>query len=411
MSPSSGERRPGPAARILSLARAAAMATGAVAASPAVMAGQAPDLRGYYLHAAAGIRRSAFIEGGVLDVQRLRLMTRPAWGPLALDLSYEHTLTLRTGSLALGYGFEGGRQGAQWLDLQGTLAEGRHARWAHGLDRLSLSLKAGRAAAIEVGRQTVSWATTLFFTPADPFVPFDPADPFREFRAGVDAARVQIFLGPLSDLDAVVRVAPESEGGETVTALLRGRGVLAGWELSVWAGALHDAPAAAVAAAGSAGALGLRAEGAVRRMDGRTVGRVAVGADRRWQVAGRDLHLVLEYQHDGLGAARPQDLLVTAASPAAARGELQVLGQDAVAASVSYQVHPLTALSLLGLVNARDGSVLLAPGLSRSLSNEASLRLGLFAGLGREADAVGPALRSEYGATPFVAYLAASVFF
>lgn len=387
------------------------MAAGAVAASPAVMAGQTPELRGYYLHAAAGIRRAAFSEGGALDVQRLRLMTRPAWGPLALDLAYEHALTLRTGSLALGYGFEGARTGTQWLDLQGTVAEGRHARWTHGLDRISLSLKLGRMAAVEVGRQTVSWATTLFFTPADPFVPFDPADPFREFRAGVDAARVQIFLGPLSDLDAMVRVAPESEGGETVTALLRGRGVLAGWELSVWAGALHDDPAAAVAAAGSAGALGLRAEGAVRRMDGRTVGRVAVGADRRWQVAGRDLHLVLEYQHDGLGAARPQDLLVAAASPAAARGELQVLGQDAVAASASYQVHPLTALSLLGLMNARDGSVLLAPGLSRSLSNEASLRLGLFAGLGRDADPVGPALRSEYGATPFVAYLAASVFF
>lgn len=397
--------------RILAFTRAAAVASGAMAASPAATAGQTPDVRGYYLHAAAGIRRSAFTEGGALDVQRLRLMSRPAWGAVALDLAYEHTLTLRTGSLALGYGFEGARAGPQWLDLQGTLVEGRHARWAHGLDRLSLSLKLGRAAAVEVGRQTVSWATTLFFTPADPFVPFDPADPFREFRAGVDAARVQLFLGPLTDLDAVVRVAPAPGGGEAVTAVLRGRRVLAGWELSAWAGAVHDEPAAAVAAAGSAGALGLRAEGGVRRVDGRAMARFAVGADRRWQAAGRDLHLVLEYQHDGLGAARSEDLLVAAASPAAARGELQVLGRDAVAASASYQVHPLTAVSLLSLVNARDGSVLLAPGLARSLSNEVSLRLGLFAGLGRGADPAGPALRSEYGATPFVAYLAASVFF
>ena len=44
-----------------------------------------------------------------------------------------------------------------------------------------------------VGRQPVSWATTLFLTPADPFSPFDPADPFREYRGGVDAARLRVY--------------------------------------------------------------------------------------------------------------------------------------------------------------------------------------------------------------------------
>jgi hypothetical protein len=390
--------------------RRAAQAALLLVAWPGALRAQIPEVRGYYLNAALALEESPFARGGVLDMQRFRLMSSPALGSVTLDLAWEHVLMLRTAEVALGRGFEPARPAAPWMRLQGTIAEGRHARWSHAVDRLAVSVPLGDQARLTLGRQVISWATTLFFTPADPFVPFDPADRFREYRTGVDAVRLQVFPGPLTGLEAVVRPGPDVGGGETLTALVRARGVVRGVELSAWAGRLHDEPGGAVALTGSAGAWSLRAEAGLRREREVTVFRLAAGVDRLIQVSGRDLTLVLEYQRDGFGATNSAELIAVAASAAAARGELQVLGQDAAAASATWQVHPLTAASLLGLVNLRDGSVLLAPGVSRSLSNEATLRLGAYAGLGRGA-APGPVLRSEYGATPLVAYAAVTLFF
>jgi len=376
---------------------------------PAPAEAQFGPLSGYYLHAVAGSESSPFSASGVIDVQRLRLMTRPTWGPARFDIAWETTLSLRSDDLALGRGFEGAEPAAPWLDLQGHLVDRRRVEWTHGLDRLNVSLHAGERGRITVGRQPVSWATTLYFTPADPFVPFDPTDPFREYRAGVDALRGVLFTGAFSEVDAVIRPAPAPSGGETWTALLRGQHLLAGWEVSAWGGMLHEEAAGAVAGTGSIGEWGLRGEGSLRSTDDQTVVRAAVGMDRRFDLVDREFRAVVELQHDGFGASRAADLLDTALSLPAARGELAVLGRNALALNASWQVHPLTSVSLLSLVSLHDGSSLLSPGLTWSLADEISLRLGAFAGIGPGAER--DRLRSEHGATPLVGFAALSAFF
>jgi len=382
---------------------------GAILLPPAPAEAQFAPVNGYYLHAVAGSESSPFAASGVIDVQRLRLMTRPARGAARFDIAWETTLTLRSDDLALGRGFEGSEPAAPWLDLQGRLVDQRRVEWTHGLDRLNVSIQAGQQARITVGRQPISWATTLYFTPADPFVPFDPADPFREYRAGVDAIRGTVFTGPFSEVDLVVRPAPDPSGGESWTALLRGQRLFGGWEVSAWGGMLHDDAAGAVAGTGSLGEWGLRGEGSLRSSDSGTVLRAALGLDRRFDLMDRDFRAIVEIQHDEFGAVRAADLLDTALSLPAARGELSVLGQDALAANVSWQVHPLASVSLLSLVSLRDGSSLVSPGVTWSLADEVSLRLGAFSGLGPGAD--GTRLRSEHGATPFIAFAALSAFF
>jgi hypothetical protein len=158
---------------------------------PGVAQPQVPDLSGYYLHAVAGMERSVFSPSGVMDFQRVRLMTRPRWGSVDFNIAYEQTLTLRTDDLALGRGFEGMEAAAPWLDLQGTLVARRRVTWAHGLDRLDISLRVGARTRVTIGRQSISWATNLYFTPTDPFVPFDPTDPFRVSELLGDGRRVE----------------------------------------------------------------------------------------------------------------------------------------------------------------------------------------------------------------------------
>jgi len=119
---------------------------------------------------------------------------------------------------------------------------------------------------------------------------------------------------------------------------------------------------------------------------------------------------VAELQVDGFGARSASELTGVLTSEPYGRGEMQVLGRTEAALQASYQVHPLVALDLMGLADLSDGSVLLAPGVSWLATGAATVRAGLFAGLGK--GATGP-LRpgSEYGSVPGVGYLSLSWFF
>lgn len=375
---------------------------------------QLPELQGYWLGVGGYARETALNPDGFFTLQRVRLMTRPVLGPLTLDMAYEHVLELRSevGS-ALVEGVGGVRTGGDWLDLEGTIRSRERIRWRHHADRLSVTAGLPGGLTLRMGRQTISWASTLLLTPADPFAPFDPADPFREFRGGVDGLRLQLFPGPFTEVEAVVRPVKVNE--ETLlTALGRWKGLTGGWEVSGWGGILHDRFGAGVGTVGAAGPVAIRGEASLRRSEERWVLRGAAGADGRRVLAGRDLFFSGELRYDGFGAEGGNRLAGVLGSPAYERGELQLLGRWAVAATATLQAHPLLSTELLVLASLSDGSALLGPGFSYSVSDEVSLRAGGFVGLGSAAEVLpggGVLPRSEFGLAPSVFYAALSAYF
>jgi hypothetical protein len=378
---------------------------------------QLPTVRGYYLNVGLWSDSTLYTTGGLADINRLRLMTRPVLGPVLLDIAYEHVFFWSERTRAGAGGSILGAvapAGGEWAELQWTLEESDHVLWRHRLDRLSLGWSPIDILEITVGRQTISWATTLLLTPADPFVPFDPSDPFREYRAGVDALRVQAYPSPLSELDLVLRPAKtqlaEAEDS-TLTLLARGRTTWKGWEISAWAGALHDEPAAAIGATGDVGGAALRGEASLREHDDDMRFRGTVGIDTRTDAFDRDLYLVFEYQHDGFGASSAGDLARVISSEPFARGELQTLGRDVAVGQASYQLHPLLSTELLVLWNLNDGSALLAPAASYSATNEATARAGMFLGIGSDDSSPEGLPQSEFGPVSVVLYASLSVFF
>jgi hypothetical protein len=390
--------------------RAAARGIAALALALAGSPLHAQRLGGYALNVFLGAADGPFSTAGVQDFQRLRLMLKPARGVVSLDLAYEQTLTLATTSdlQVLGTALGQPAGGGDWLPLQGTIATADHATWRHRVDRLAATI-APPIGELVVGRQPVSWATTLFLTPADPFAPFDPADPFREYRAGVDAARVRVFPGAMTELEAVVRPAT-FDSVTTMTALARGRIAVGRIELAGWGGVLHDRAAGALAVTVTVAGAVLRSEAALRREHDTTVVRVAVGADRSFEIAGRTLYVLAEYQRDGFGAAGASGLPAVLASAPYRRGELQVLGRDEVMTQTTYQVHPLVRIEALALWNAGDGSALIAPALGYDALANLGLRVGGFIGIGAGRSASGlPG--SEYGTVPVAGYLSGSLYF
>jgi hypothetical protein len=387
----------------------AALAAGMVAQATDARA-QTGSLAGYYQNVALAKARKDGVSGGGLDAQRLRLRLQPSLGAFTLDLAYEQTFDWRSGDSVLAAPglLSSGGSGGDWLSLGGTIHDGRRTTWRHRFDRLSLAWTHG-AFTVTAGRQAIAWATTLFLTPADPFVPLDPSDPFREYRTGVDALRVQWFPGPFSVVDLVVRPA-DVPGGTSHTALVRAKTTWRGWEVSAWTGALHDQAAGAVGVTRTVLGSAIRAEAEVRRRDeGGTAVRAAVGVDRRVTALGRDLYLVAEYQRDGLGAADPPQLAEVAGSLPAVRRELQVLGRDEAALQGTWQVHPLVGVDLVSLWNLDDGSLLVSPALDASVTSSLTVRLGAFVGTGRGTTVSG--LGSEYGSLPLLGYAALSLFF
>lgn len=409
-------RRPPERARPPMSVRPARSASLLVAAAcAAVVPARAQDLgpgpHAYVLDIATATEKGPYAPWGLGDLARLRLMAAPTVGPLQLDAAWEQSLSWsqQPGGATGPFGSAVAGVGGDWLDLDGTFASDLHFTWRHRVDRLALAATTGRFEA-RAGRQAISWGTTLFLTPADPFVPFDPADPFREYRTGVDALRLQAFPGPFSALDVVVRPA-RTAAGRTLTALARAKTTVSRWDLSVWGGMLHDRAAGAAAVTRTVAGAALRAEASLRgEPRGGATLRFAAGADRRWTVAGRDLYVVVEYQHDGFGAARVADLAAVAASAPYLRGEMQVLGRDVAAGQATWQVDPLARAELLLLSDLRDGSLLVAPAVAVSVSNDVAMRGGILLGAGAGPGAL-ELPGSEFGGVPRSAYLSISAYF
>ena len=385
---------------------------------PLPAAAQQSGVSGYYLNLWTRVGSSPLSgPSNGSAFQRMRIMWDAGSGPALVDVAYEHALTFREpGTLGARFltAAADSATGGDWLSLDGEFDAGEGVLWRHRFDRLSVRFDLGPDADLVIGRQPISWATTLVLTPADPFSPFDPADPFREYRIGVDAARLRYYAGAFTQFEFVARPALAGPRGKrTLSLLARATTNRGGWDLGAWAGTVHDTFGAAAFLTGAVGLWAARTEVVARRIDDRTAVRASAGLDRTFSAAGRELYLVIEYQHDGLGAATPDDLLSVATSRAFAQGEMQVLGRDVGALQLSCQLHPLLSASNLALASLRDGSFLIAPGLGYSATESVSVRLGAFLGVGEGVtlEGLAPRVGSEFGAVPRVVYLSTNFYF
>lgn len=351
-----------------------------------------------------------FSKGGFSNFYRFRVMGEPTLGDFSFLFAYEQVATFRQNE-NLGIFVGAVPSGGEWLDLQWTIADEENVLWQHRFDRLKMAWTPTDVVEVSVGRQPVSWATTLFLTPSDPFSPFNPADPFREFRAGVDAARVRVNPGPFSEIDVVVRPTENDHLGEELTTLGRGLTTWKNWEISGWGGSLYGDIIGAFGLAGSLGSTAIRGEGNVRSIEGDVMFRGTVGLDRRFSVDRKDMYIVLEYQHDGLGASSPDEYLDVFQSDPFLRGELQVLGRDEAVFQGSYQIHPLWSLAALGMWNLNDRSFLISPSFGYSASDDSTISGGVFFGFGDDEVTRERPIPSEYGLAGMTVYFSVTIFF
>jgi hypothetical protein len=299
------------------------------------------------------------------------------------------------------------------LDLEATVVRGEDVEVVMELDRLSLTWQR-REFRLVVGRQAITWGVNFFWPVLDLFAPFAPERIDREYKPGVDAVRLTVPLGPLSEVEAVAAGQGESiEDDGSVAALVRLHAGPA--DVGAMGGRFHRDLVVGAFVTASVRGTGLRAEVAFTESgdpDDAAIGRssfwrASAGLDRQLTPS---LTLTAEAYWNGFGAEDPSGYRRVAAADRVQRGEVTSLGQYYAGLSLAWQAHPLVSVTGTVLVNLGDPSALLLPYLDWSLADNLSLLLGALVGLGPGLDRAGTP-GSEYGAVPATFYVALRAYF
>lgn len=256
---------------------------------------------------------------------------------------------------------------------------------------------------ITIGRQPINMATCYYFTPNDFFAPFGAQTFYRAYKPGVDAARLEISLGDLSQLTLVAVLGYTPTIGESVTGwseepdsdrtsyLARYSVVLVNFDISVLGGRLASDSVLGGALQGELPwGLGLRAEGHYR-----WPGELASAADEEraevtLQIGKRfesSLDIKVEYFYHGAGADRAADYYPGASGI--------YFANEYLAIGASYQVSPLLIGQGLVLLNLVDNSQSYSIYAVLSVADESDLSFSLSVPVGETE----PEL-SEFGAYP-----------
>jgi hypothetical protein len=318
---------------------------------------------------------------------------------------------LRASSEALGgtkLGLGASAAPRRTLDLRTVGYDEDRLLLEHDIDRMAVHASLGDLDAV-LGRQAITWGFASLFRTADLWTTFSPFELDTSQKRGVDALRllyshsrrlelegIVADRGTLRDLSAGVRAVAYLSWVDTYLALTKQWRELVGL---AGAGALL-------------GSFKLRAEvAAPYDMDDGQLSRPRGTAGVDW--FHDKLTVVVEAHYNGTGVSHAADYVAQlTTSPIVARGESYFLGRWYAGAAAGWKPTELLQLSLTVLGNLQDPSAVLAGSLSYEISQDTSLALGAFQGVGpTPMIAATPELRSEFGATGGLYYLALSAYF
>lgn len=278
--------------------------------------------------------------------------------------------------------------------------------WRHEIDRAYLAAHLERVE-LTVGRQAIGWGRGVLFGAVDLFSPFTPLEADREWRRGVDAVRADVKLTTRFSLD-VVGAFGERTDESAFAARFRGyRGeqdveLVAGYRArDVFAGVTSSAALGGTEVHGElayflapealpAGGMGDEDRGALKAV---------LGGSYRIPFANGIL-LFVEYHYSGFGAPSASEILPLLSDPAFQerylRGDMQILDRHALAALATYEFSPELAVNGQWIGSPVDGSGVIVPSATWTLSDRLSLLVSLYLPFGAAPE--GLTLQSTYGA-------------
>jgi hypothetical protein len=290
----------------------------------------------------------------------------------------------------------------EWAQRQSSETDARLAA-----DRLNATLSADRID-LTIGRQPINLATAFYFTPNDFFAPFAPQAFFRVFKPGVDAARAEVRLGPLSQLSLIGVLGydedPSGDNGydnhpdtRRASGLLRISVTQLDFEWAVLSGTVHGDTIAGGSLQGEVWDwLGIRGEGhyAHPRSGGEDSStRISLDLEHRFE---NSLSVRVEqyYNSDGYRSVSDFNERIRAGEPFTLFGARHYTALD-----LSFEATPLLTVDALSIFNWIDRSVLLSFYSVYSLTDEMELSPGFSIPVGNRTETGN--VESEFGLLPY----------
>jgi len=272
------------------------------------------------------------------------------------------------------------------------------------IDRLNMQYSTNRMT-IKMGRQPINLASTFYFTPNDFFAPFAAQTFFRQYKSGVDAARLDWQWGELSQLSLMTVVNYTREASNAAWSnspdwsetsyVARASTVLGAFE---WAGMVAKIDGDDIIGLDFQGEvfewMGVRGEGHIRWPDEQGESRdvkFALSVEHRWEST-LTLRLEQFYQRSGIKSEDDYNLTETTGFSSI------YLARNYTAAGASYEFSPLLLADAVWLFNHQDSSHLFALYSTYSLSDESEVSMGLNIPIGEQPS--NGMLNSEFGSYP-----------
>lgn len=334
----------------------------------------------------------------------IRLMVSGDFDPFRFDIAY--ALSPRAGAAASQdpIGFTPYRL----VDLIDPLVPdrpdpGTWFRVRQNLDRLSLRFRSNPLT-LTAGRQAVHWGVGRALSPTDFIAPFRYGTLDAEYRVGVDAFRIRLSTGDLSELDGGWLFGEEaipSRGG----GWLRGRFYLLRTDISCLAGYFRENlifggsfnRAVGEANGWVEAALVAVDELAEDSMNRTTYWSLVAGWERSWLEA--TLTGSVECIYNSAGACDPEDYTENSAGPAYTVGDAYLQGKYYLAAATGFTVTPLLQIGSGFLLNLCDPSAYVHLEAEYGIAQDVLLSAGLRAGIGKGDDRAG-SRKSEMAGWP-----------
>jgi hypothetical protein len=228
---------------------------------------------------------------------------------------------------------------------------------------------------LTLGRQRIAWGTSLVWNVIDVFNPKNVLDIDYTENPGADALRWQYFLGPLSQLDIAWK--PGNSRKEDILGLSYSFNN-ADFDYFLLTGIFQEKAYAGAAFSGQLYDGGFRGELMVRAMPGITDSLIFKhqGAEYITSLSAsydytfpNSLYLHFEFLYNNIGETDN----IAAFQPASIALNLLSPGRYSAFVEIAYDITPLVRIDSFFMANPFDGSFLIFPFVTYSLSDNADL--------------------------------------
>lgn len=258
------------------------------------------------------------------------------------------------------------------------------------LDRLLLEYSAD-VFDLTLGRQPIAFGSARVINPTDVLAPFTYDELDKEERTGVDAVRLTIPLGMMSEFDLGVVFGEDFESDESAV-FLRTKLYIKQTDVTCLALAFKENFLVGVDVARSIGGAGFWFETAyvfdslfADDEPDKTTDylRISTGLDYRLT---EDLYGYVEYHFNEAGETTSEDYFDLLGTTAFTEGGVYLFGQHYLCPGINYQISPLWSFSETIIANLTDPSVFTSSILNYNIAEDVYLELGVLYGIGEHAE-------------------------